>query len=130
MTSARKPLKGGAALTLYAVVNEDGVCGAEEWLAGLSTGAQGQFMACFEQLTAVGFLRGEERMHPTKGSGAPVVQEIKVHDGPGYRLYVIKQGRDWVATHGCKKPRNNKQVAREAKKARDIFAGYTERSHG
>ena len=127
MTSARKPLRTGRALTLYAVVSEEGVCDAEVWLAALPTRAQGQFQASFEQLTAVGFLRGRERMHPLECPGTPVVQEIKAAFSPGYRLYVIRDGKDWVATHGRKKPKD-KHVCKEAEKARTAFANYEERS--
>ncbi len=127
MTSARKPLQAGPALTLYAILDEDGVCCAEVWLAGLPTRVGGQFQTSFERLTQIGYLMGEERMHPLKCPGTPGVQEIKVHVSPGYRLYVIREGRDWVATHGRKKPKD-KRVCEEAKKARTAFASYQERS--
>ncbi|MGO9228556.1 MAG: hypothetical protein ACLQKA_05000, partial [Bryobacteraceae bacterium] len=87
----------------------------------------GQFQTSFERLTQIGYLMGEERMHPLKCPGTPGVQEIKVHVSPGYRLYVIREGRDWVATHGRKKPKD-KRVCEEAKKARTAFASYQERS--
>lgn len=65
-------------------------------------------------------------MHPVECKGDPVVHEIKVHHGPGYRLYVIRHGRDWIATHGRKKPRD-KHVCKEAKRAREAFADFMKR---
>lgn len=120
MTSVPRILHSGTALTLYAVVDEGGVCDAEIWLAGLPVAPQTQFKARFERLTVHGRLGGYDQMHQLECPGEPPVTEIKVHHGPGYRLYVIREGRDWVATHGCKKPKD-KKVCTEATRARNIF---------
>lgn len=62
------------------------------------------------------------------GSGEKV-HEIKVPSGPGYRLYVIRSGPDWLATHGSKKPRKSK-VCAEASRAREIHSDFLQRQKG
>jgi putative component of toxin-antitoxin plasmid stabilization module len=119
MTSQRRlVLLSGDKLTLYAIIDQ-GVCHADEWLRGLCDQAQAQFRARFERLTTVGYLRSPQEWRHL-GSG---VHEIKVRAGPGYRLYVVQQQRDWVATHGRKKP-SDRKVPKEVSKARQIFNRY------
>lgn len=127
MTSVRRVLASGHALTLYAVVNESGGCDAEDWLAELPTQAQVQFKARFDRLTEVGRLGGYEQMHQLDCKGDPPVFEIKAPHGPGYRLYVMRLGRNWIATHGRKKPKDRK-VCIEATRARTAFEAYEGRS--
>lgn len=47
----------------------------------------------------------------------PAVFEIKVDK---YRLYLVRSGSRWYATHGREKPKDN-QVNRESDKALTIF---------
>lgn len=54
-------------------------------------------------------------------AGAQVF-ELKVHQGPGWRLYAIRYGNRWYLTHGRKKPKD-KRVNAEVAKAISIFAG-------
>ncbi|MGV0618180.1 hypothetical protein ABQE58_25130 [Mycolicibacterium elephantis] len=124
MTSVRLVLMKGAALTLYAVVGKDGVCDVHRWLEDLATQPQVQFQARFERLCEVGHLRSPDEMHPLECPGAPKVHVIKVRSG--FRLYAVREGTDWVATHGKKKPKD-KHVCREADKARELFVDYQER---
>jgi hypothetical protein len=53
-------------------------------------------------------------------SGRPVVYELKVHEPAALRLYVVRHGEDWAATHGRKKPKD-KNVAKEVERARDLY---------
>lgn len=55
------------------------------------------------------------------GGGAEV-HELKIHRNGGLRLYVVKFGDRWYATHGRKKPKDSK-VPAEARKALAIFYG-------
>ena len=48
------------------------------------------------------------------------VYELKVHDGPGWRLYIVKYHSRWYVTHGRKKPKD-KLVPAEIEKALTIF---------
>lgn len=72
------------------------------------------------RLAEVGWLRSPEFMRRLQVPGEPPVEEIKAHSGPGYRLYVIKEGINWVATHGRKKPKD-RRVKREAERSRQIY---------
>lgn len=48
------------------------------------------------------------------------VYELKVHDGPGWRLYLVRYNGRWYVTHGRKKPKD-KLVQAEIDKALTIF---------
>lgn len=98
----------------------DGTCPAEAFLAGLGERPQAQFKAALERLTQVGWLRSPDVMRDLEVPGEPKIWEIKVHYGPGYRLYVVRRQTDWIATHGGTKPKN-KRVAAEAKRARVLL---------
>lgn len=120
MTSLQaKALACGVRLTIWGVVDEGGVCEAEDFLRALDMPAQTKFQARFERLTAVGYLRSPDEMRRLQVAGSPEVQEIKVNHGPGYRLYVIRHGLDWLATHGAKRPKD-KNVPTEVAKARKL----------
>lgn len=129
MTSQHRVLYTGRKLTIYAVVGPTGRCEAEVWLETLVDRAKAQFMARFERLAEIGFLRSPEEMRELQCGSGEKVHEIKVPFGPGYRLYVIRTGRDWLATHGTKKPREAK-VCAEATRAREIFRSDRERQEG
>lgn len=115
----KKVLTRGRSCSLYGAVIEGGVCEAEDFLAALGPRQQAQFQARIERLTEIGFLRSPEEMRQLRVDGDPPIHEIKVHAGPGYRLYVVRYGTDWVATHGREKPKG-KKVPAEVKRAREI----------
>jgi putative component of toxin-antitoxin plasmid stabilization module len=99
-------------------------CPSEDFLAGLNTAGQTQFKARFERLTQIGYLRNPDQMRPLHVAGEPKVWEIKVPDGPGRRLYVVRVQMTWVATHGSDKP-SEKLVSNEVHRARTIFEEWT-----
>ncbi|MFD7843597.1 hypothetical protein ACFV4K_11780 [Nocardia sp. NPDC059764] len=107
----------GAALTLYGLVKDE-VCEASRWLAGCDKRTKAQFAARFERLTTVGYLRSPEEMRQLQCTVEPPVSEIKTQSG--HRLYVIRHNKDWVATHGEKKP-SDRKVCDQAKKAIKIW---------
>lgn len=98
----------------------DTTCPAEEFLSGLGSRPQAQFKAALQRLTQAGWLRSPERMRLLEVGGEPKVWEIKAHDGPGYRLYVIRRQTTWVATHGSRKP-SDKRVPNEVRRARELY---------
>ncbi len=116
MTSQRRIIFEGEALTLYAVETKEGVCEVEEWLDGLDDIAFAGFEARFAHLCTIGHLRANGQWRFLDEA----VFEIKVHAGPGYRLYMLRDGKDFTATHGRKRPDDSK-VKREIKKAVKIF---------
>lgn len=111
-------LQSGAACTLYAVGTPGGESEARNFLASLDQIPQVQFQARFERLTAIGYLRSPDEMRELHIAGQPPVHEIKTRSG--YRLYVIRKGSNWIATHGAKKPKD-KQVGKQVQRARDIY---------
>jgi putative component of toxin-antitoxin plasmid stabilization module len=102
----------------------NGDCPSEAFLGSLDSPAQAQFLARFERLTEVGYLRNPEQIRALQVTGSPKVWELKVHSGPGWRLYVVQDQRTWVATHGCSKP-PDRRVSNEVKRAREMFEEWT-----
>lgn len=119
--SCGEPLQGGPRGTIWAVELKDGACPADDFLKSLETRARAQFKARFEALSQTGTLRTPDFMRVLQVTGSPKVYEIKVDHGPGWRLYLIRLGTSWYATHGCKKPKD-RTVAKEAEKSRVVFA--------
>ena len=118
MASQRRIIGEGRALTLYAVATEES-CEVYNWLESLDTAAQTAFRSRFEHLCDQGHLRSPEAWRSLdKG-----VFEVKVHCGPGYRLYLLRDGKNFIATHGRIKPKDSK-VKAEVKKALDTFSIY------
>jgi len=118
MTSQRRIIWQGVKLTLYAIAKEE-VCDVAVWLESLDAAAQTAFRGRFEHLCDVGQLR-------SPGSWRALDQgvfEVKVHAGPGYRLYMLRDGNDFTATHGREKPKD-KKVPAEVAKARRVFDEY------
>jgi putative component of toxin-antitoxin plasmid stabilization module len=108
---------------VFGVIRLDGSCPARAFLQGLDVRAQTQFQARFERMTSVGHLVSPDQYRQLQVDGIPVVFEIKVHSGPGWRLYVVPVRRDWIATHGRRKPKD-KAVKSEVMKARSIFGEW------
>ncbi|WP_196773151.1 type II toxin-antitoxin system RelE/ParE family toxin [Mycobacterium intracellulare] len=98
-------------MTLYAVATEEG-CEVEAWLASLDDAAQTAFRGRFEHLCDVGHLRSPEYWRQLEHG----VFEVKVRTGPGYRLYMVRDEINFLATHGTSKPKKN-QVQKEVAKA-------------
>lgn len=117
----RRELHSGPLGVIWGVELGDGSCPAEAFLMGLELRARAQFKARFERVGEVGNLRAPEMGHYLDAPGKPPIYQIKAECGPGYRLYVVRKGMDWYATHGCKKPKDRK-VAAQAVKARGIYA--------
>ncbi|MFL0158588.1 hypothetical protein [Mycobacteroides chelonae] len=124
MTSpgGRKLLEGrsGDPRKIVAVVR-DGVCDVEQFLSALPDRAKAQFKARFERYCQVGHLRSPDEWRRLQADDErPLVYELKISHGPGYRLFGIVEGRVFVATHGVKKPKES-DLKRHAKKAREVF---------
>jgi len=118
MTSQRRIIWQGVKLKLYAVVEEE-ACQVCEWLESLDDAAQTAFRSRFEHLCDTGRLRSPQAWRALDDG----VFEVKVHTGPGYRLYMLRDGFDFTATHGRPKPKDSK-VKAEVKKATEIFDRY------
>lgn len=115
----------GAQLRVIAVRDGSGRCHGEEFLRTLRAKhprAYTELKVRIQRLADTGELRNTEQFRRIQGAGEPPVYEIKAHDGPGWRLYAIRDGAAWYVTHGCKKPKD-KQVANEAERARRIYRG-------
>ncbi|MFW0790054.1 hypothetical protein [Gordonia sp. CPCC 205333] len=110
--------------TVIMGVTRDGKCEVEEFLAGLPPKAQDKFLALFERYCKIGYLRSPDVMRLIQAPGAPPVHEIKVHWGPGYRLFGVVDGDAFVATHGARKP---KKLPSHVKRARDRYAESCEK---
>lgn len=113
-------LQSGRKGQVVGVELPDGTCPAYEFLSGLGANEQARFRALLEQLCEVGFLRAPEVMRRLEVAGDPRIHEVKVHKGPGYRLYLVQKSRLWLATHGSKKPKDSR-VQNEVERARKIY---------
>jgi putative component of toxin-antitoxin plasmid stabilization module len=113
-------LQTGSRSRVLGIRRSDRTCPAEQFLAELEPRAQAEFKARLERLTEAGWLKSPNLMRRLEVPGAPPVYEVKAHSGPGWRLYVIKRGVDWVATHGRRKP-SDRKVRQEAERAREIY---------
>src|SRR5665647_3727326 len=123
-TAPTERLAAGPKGRVVSLVLPTGESPARDFLLDLDDAAQAAFRARFERLTGVGFLRSPEAWRRLEVTGSPAVFEIKVHKGPGYRLYVIRHEQTlWVATHGCKKPKD-KAVPGEVSRARGLYEGW------
>lgn len=121
--TARKErlLKRGEKASVVAVVRSDGRCPADEFLEEVQVA---QFASRIEAFCAIGRLRSPELMNKaSSGKDRPVVWEIKADKGPGYRLYGVRVGSKFVATHGSPK-RKGRELAREVDLARTIFSEW------
>ena len=106
---------------IVAVTRSDGTCPALEYLDELPEEAVSAFEARFTRLLEQGRITNTQHFHKIGLKGKPAVWEMKTHDGPGRRLYMIQSGRDWITTHGCDKPPDRK-VAGQGVLAREIAA--------
>jgi hypothetical protein len=118
----RKPIEGKLGQPKFVVaVIRDGVCDVEGFLAALPERAYAQFRVRFERYCTVGFLRSPDHWRKLQvDKKQPDVWEMKVHVGPGYRLFGIVEGNTFVATHGSEKPKKN-GLGRHVKRAREDY---------
>jgi hypothetical protein len=112
-------LYAGAHGKVMAVRLTDGSLPALDFLNSIDPRAQATFRTLFQRQFAMGVLLSKERFrfldHET-----PQVAEWKVHSPRALRLFGIRQGSTWYATHGSVKP-GERGVKREVKRARTIF---------
>jgi putative component of toxin-antitoxin plasmid stabilization module len=98
-----------------------GVCEVKEFYDALPPKARVDFKKIMSRLTEFGRITNKEMFRSLDVPGQPKVWEMKSHEGPGYRIFCIRDGLDWWATHGRKKPKD-KQIPNEVSKAREVFA--------
>ena len=92
---------------MVSAVNRNGRSEAEEFIAALPLRFQARYQRYFEWLRDGHRIKSPENQRhlksvPEKGL---TVEELKVDK---YRLYVIRDGARWCATHGRKKPNDNR----------------------
>lgn len=98
----------------------DGSLPAFHFLEGIEPRARQAFKTLFQRQFAMGVLLSQERLR-LLDSKDPHVAEWKVHSPRPLRLYGIRQGSVWYATHGSTKPGEIRGVKRQVKRARTIF---------
>jgi putative component of toxin-antitoxin plasmid stabilization module len=93
------------------------------------------FEALFRRIGDHGMIRNDEKFRPNIGSVTcaqlrPVekfpVAEFKIGIGPGYRVFAVLEGRTFVLSHGCRKPKP-KQLPNEVDRAGRIYCEDRER---
>lgn len=99
---------------------------ADEFLRTISTADQAKFDRYLRYLRDGHHVRSPENMRHIKGVTDPAqkgaeVHELKVHRNGGLRLYLVKFGDRWYATHGVMKKPSDKDVPKHAKRAFAIF---------
>ncbi|AXH48373.1 RelE-like toxin [Gordonia phage Floral] len=118
----RKTIYGHQGLRKMVVaVVEEGACEVEQFLADLPERARAQFFVRFRMYCEHGRLRNPDQMRKLQvDTDRPPVHEIKVPDGPGYRLFGIEEAGKFVATHGAKKPKE-KALRKHVNRARSTY---------
>jgi len=99
---------------------------ADEFLRTLNAASKAKFQRYLEYLRDGHRIKSPENMRHINvadpmNKGAEV-HELKVHRDGGLRLYIVRYGGRWYATHGTKKVKDS-AVPREAQKAFHIFWG-------
>lgn len=105
--SAFRPVFDEDSDNVVSAVNRNGRSEAEEFIAALPLRFQARYQRYFEWLRDGHRIKSPENQRhlksvPEKGL---TVEELKVDK---YRLYVIRDGARWCATHGRKKPNDNR----------------------
>lgn len=114
-----REIENGPAKTIVGIVDADGVCASDDYVASLSTADQAQFKARFERYTQVGFLRSPQEMRIIEELGVDIrIHEIKTRNG--HRLFGVQEERRFVASHGTRKPKD-KEVKKHAARARSAY---------
>jgi hypothetical protein len=114
-------LRAGVKAVVVGVVLQDGTCPAKEFLDELQAP---QFEARMEAFGAMGTLRVTEQLNKASSEGRPIVWEIKAEKHHvAYRLYGVRVGAKFVATHGSVKRKPN-VLKQEVAKAREIYTEW------
>ncbi len=102
---------------------------AKHFYEGLDEGGKDGFDNLFVLMCDHGKITNKEKFRHKvgsircdhAGSGEDfVVSEFKIHNGPGYRIMAVLEGKVYVLTHGCSKPKDA-QLPSEIERARKIF---------
>ncbi|MGW4426039.1 hypothetical protein [Streptosporangium sp. NPDC004631] len=100
----------------------DGSLPAVDFLKSLPLPAQATFKALFARQLDHDVLLAKERFRMlATDTKDPRVYEWKVHSPRAWRLYGIRDGSIWYATHGSAKAGETRGVPREVGRARKIF---------
>lgn len=126
MTERRgvEPVYDGPENIIFTVGDKRGKDEARDFLLSLSVLNRARFDRHLRKLNSGIHIQSPQLMRflssdDPHGLGAQV-HELKVHDGPGYRIYIVKYQGKWYLTHGGKKPKKNK-VSTQISRAFDIF---------
>ena len=99
-------------------VRRNGGCDAKDFIQGLDKQFRARYQRYLQRLRDGIGIQAPQKIRRLSQSGTePLVYELKVDK---YRLYVVKFGGRWFATHGREKPKNN-QVKNEIEKSIAIF---------
>ena len=111
-------LESGNKGRVVGVVLADGSCPAYTFLKDLQLP---EFKSRMKVFCERGTLKNPQLMRElTTDKKDPSISEIKVDAGQGWRLYGVRRGSLFVATHGGAKPKPNR-VKAEVEKARRIY---------
>jgi putative component of toxin-antitoxin plasmid stabilization module len=108
---------------------KDGSEPAKHFYESLADDDKDRFDGIFDRLCEHGIFRNDEKFHPDVGeikclhrgtSKAFTVSEFKVHTGPGYRIFAVRERDTYVLSHGCNKPKK-KQFKFEIDRAGRIY---------
>ena len=120
-------LYAGTRGKVMAVRLTNGSLPALDFLSSLPPRAQEAFKVLFSRQCDSGQLLSDTRFRWIEdGKKKPDVCEWKVHSPSALRLFGIREGGIWYATHGRDKPGEVREIKREAKRARTIFAERSE----
>lgn len=107
--------------TVVGLEFEDGASPAREFIDALPDNQKAKFQRYFERLRDHQRIASPENMRHLKSDTlGNEVHELKTHADGGRRLYLVKSGVRWHATHGRRKPKDNK-VNSEIGKAFELF---------
>lgn len=112
-------IRSGIRAAVVAVIRADGSCPAKEFLDEVKIA---QLEMRIESFCAMGTLRTPEAFRRLDvDDRKPAIWEIKSDKGPGYRLYGVRLGQRFVATHGTPKRKGTRAVRIEVERARTIY---------
>ncbi|MFN8507384.1 MAG: type II toxin-antitoxin system RelE/ParE family toxin [Dehalococcoidia bacterium] len=115
----------GSRFVVYALVEGDGACPFEEFLAGLDIGPRRSLVQRIVTHANVGPLRNEQQSRRLSSE----IWEFKVPAGPGYRVaYFYAGARRTILTHGWRKVHDpRREIAKaEAMRSQWLLANEEE----